>query len=513
MANQIVVNAKSIKNKIDRNIYGHFSEHLGRCIYDGFYVGEHSDIPNVNGLRLDIIEAMKKIKTPVLRWPGGCFADEYHWKDGIGPKEKRPSMINTHWGGVVEDNSFGTHEFFNLCEKIGCEPYICGNVGSGTVQEMSEWIEYMTFDGKSPMADLRRENGQENPWKLKYFGVGNENWGCGGRMRAEYYADEVNRYNTYARDYGDNKLYRIGAGPRNENYHWTEELMKHSSLFLDAIALHYYTRIGDKVVTVHDADGNERYLRNEENSRGSATDFGEDAWFGIMKSTLHTDTIVKKHSAIMDKYDPEKRVALIVDEWGTWFDCEPGTNPGFLYQQNTLRDAVSAASSLNIFNNHSDRIRMTNIAQTINVLQAMILTEGEKMILTPTYHVFEMYTVHHDAQLLDSAIVTDKYSYDGMELDRVNATISKDENGTVHMTLVNIDPNENADVTCHIADFGKLKVGEGRILTAEKMNEMNTFENPDMVKPERFHNYEVEGDTVRIHMPSKSIVVLTVSGE
>ena len=352
---------------------------------------------------------MKKIKTPVLRWPGGCFADEYHWKDGIGPKEKRPSMINTHWGGVVEDNSFGTHEFFDLCEKIGCEPYICGNVGSGTVQEMSEWIEYMTFDGKSPMADLRRENGREKPWKLKYFGVGNENWGCGGRMRAEYYADEVNRYNTYARDYGENKLYRIGAGPRHENYHWTEELMKHSGLFLDAIALHYYTRIGDKVVTVHDVDGNERYLRNEENSRGSATDFKEDAWFGIMKSTLHTDTIVKKHSAIMDKYDPEKRVALIVDEWGTWFDCEPGTNPGFLYQQNTIRDAVSAASSLNIFNNHSDRIRMTNIAQTINVLQAMILTEGEKMILTPTYHVFEMYTVHHDAQLLDTAMVTDKY--------------------------------------------------------------------------------------------------------
>ena len=513
MANQIVVNAKSEKSKIDKNIYGHFSEHLGRCIYDGFYVGEHSDIPNVDGLRLDIIEAMKKIKTPVLRWPGGCFADEYHWKDGIGPKEKRPSMINTHWGGVVEDNSFGTHEFFNLCEKIGCEPYICGNVGSGTVQEMSEWIEYMTFDGKSPMADLRRENGREKPWKLKYFGVGNENWGCGGRMRAEYYADEVNRYNTYARDYGENKLYRIGAGPRNENYHWTEELMKHSSLFLDAIALHYYTRIGDKVVTVHDVDGNERYLRNEENSRGSATDFKEDAWFGIMKSTLHTDTIVKKHSAIMDKYDPEKRVALIVDEWGTWFDCEPGTNPGFLYQQNTIRDAVSAASSLNIFNNHSDRIRMTNIAQTINVLQAMILTEGEKMILTPTYHVFEIYTVHHDARLLDSAIVTDKYSYDGMELDKVNATISKDENGKIHMTLVNIDPNENADVTCHIADFGKISVGEGRVLTAEKMNEMNTFENPDMVKPELFQNYEVDGDTVRIHMPSKSVVVLTVTGE
>lgn len=513
MGNQIVVNAKTVKSKIDKNIYGHFAEHLGRCIYDGFYVGENSPIPNENGLRLDIIEAMKKIKTPVIRWPGGCFADEYHWKDGIGPKENRPSMVNTHWGGVVEDNSFGTHEFFELCEKIGCEPYICGNVGSGTVQEMSEWVEYMTFDGKSPMADLRRGNGREEPWKLKYFGIGNENWGCGGRMRAEYYADEVNRYNTYARDYGDNKLYRIGAGPRNANYHWTETMMKNAGLFLDAIALHYYTRVGDKVVTVFGEDGNERYLRNEEHSRGSATDFAEDGWFGIMKAALHTETLVRNHSAIMDKYDPEKRVALIVDEWGTWFDCEPGTNPGFLYQQNTLRDAVSAATSLNIFNNHSDRVRMTNIAQTINVLQAMILTEGEKMILTPTYHVYEMYTVHHDAELLDTAMVTDKYSYNGEELSKINATVSKDAKGNINISLVNIDPNEGADVSCHIADFGKISVIGGRILTAEDMNAMNTFEKCEHIKPEIFDNYSVKDNTLVVQMPPKSVVVISLAGE
>ncbi len=513
MANQIVVNAKAVKNKIDKNIYGHFSEHLGRCIYGGFYVGEDSKIPNIHGLRTDIIEAMKKIKTPVLRWPGGCFADEYHWKDGIGPKEDRPSMINTHWGGVVEDNSFGTHEFFELCEQIGCEPYICGNVGSGTVQEMSEWIEYMTFDGKSPMADLRKKNGQEQPWKLKYFGIGNENWGCGGRMRAEYYADEVNRYNVYARDYGDNKLYRIGAGPRNENYHWTEVMMKEAGLYLDAIALHYYTRVRDVTQVITGPDDNERYVRKEGATRGSATEFGESEWFDIMKATYFTEELVEKHSAVMDKYDPEKRVALIVDEWGTWFDVEPGTNPGFLYQQNTLRDAISAASALNIFNNHSDRVRMTNIAQTINVLQAVILTDGAEMLLTPTYHVYEMYTVHHDAQLLDSAMVSDKYRFDGKELSKVNATISKDANGTIHMTLVNIDPNEGAEVTCHIADFGKLIASKGRVLTADAMNTMNTFEDPDTLHPVEFTDYEVCGETVKIHMPAKSVVVLAVDEE
>ena len=510
MANQIVVNAKSVKSKIDKNIYGHFSEHLGRCIYDGFYVGENSDIPNVNGLRLDIIEAMKKIKTPVLRWPGGCFADEYHWKDGIGPKEKRPSMINTHWGGVVEDNSFGTHEFFDLCEKIGCEPYICGNVGSGTVQEMSEWIEYMTFDGKSPMADLRRENGREKPWKLKYFGVGNENWGCGGRMRAEYYADEVNRYNTYARDYGENKLYRIGAGPRNENYHWTEELMKHSGLFLDAIALHYYTRIGDKVVMVHDVDGNERYLRNEENSRGSATDFKEDAWFGIMKSTLHTDTIVKKHSAIMDKYDPKKQIGLMVDEWGTWWDEEPGTVRGHLYQQNTLRDAFVASLTLDVFHKYTDRIKMTNIAQIANVLQSMILTKEDKMVLTPTYHVFEMYKVHQDATYLPLELNCErKVVRDDRIVPMVSATASRDANGFIHISLSNVDLQESQEIELNLGEV-KAKSVTGRILTANNIGDYNSFEKPSVVAPKEFTGAKVNKGSLKVTLPAKSIVVLEV---
>ncbi len=510
MANQMIINAKSEKNIIDKMIYGHFAEHLGRCIYEGFWVGEDSPIPNTRGMRNDIIEALKNIKIPCLRWPGGCFADEYHWKDGIGPKEERTKMINSHWGGVVENNHFGTHEFMDLCELLNTEPYICGNVGSGTIQEMSEWVEYMTFDGESPMTNLRRKNGQENPWKLKYFGIGNENWGCGGRMRAEYYADEMTRYNVYARDYGDNKLYRIGAGPRGSNYKWTEVMMRDAAMHLDAIALHYYTRVGDPMKESKIPDGNIRYSRDDLVSRGSATEFDLNDWFGIMKAANYTEELITKHSQIMDKYDPEKRVALIVDEWGTWFDCEPGTNPGFLYQQNTLRDALSAATSLNIFNNHSDRVRMTNIAQTVNVLQALILTEGEKMILTPTYHVFDMFKVHQDAKFLDFAILSDDYVYQGESLKCINASVSKSEDGTINITISNINPNESVQVSCNVADMGLLGNIQGTILTADRMQAMNTFENPNKVKLESYSKYSIDGTMLKVEMPSKSVVLLRI---
>ena len=189
-----------------RHIYGHFAEHLGRCIYGSIWVGEDSSIPHVRGIRSDIVAALRDIRVPVLRWPGGCFADEYHWMGGIGPKEERPAMVNTHWGGVTQNNHFGTHEFLDLCEQLDCEPYICGNMGSGTVQEMQDWVEYITFDGVSPMADLRRAHGREEPWQITYWGVGNENWGCGGRMRPEFYADLYRRYATYLRDLSGNDV-------------------------------------------------------------------------------------------------------------------------------------------------------------------------------------------------------------------------------------------------------------------------------------------------------------------
>ncbi|HHU77868.1 MAG TPA: alpha-N-arabinofuranosidase [Clostridiales bacterium] len=505
---KIRIKTDSDKYIINKNIYGHFAEHLGRCIYDGIFVGKGSPIPNRDGIRTDIVEALRKIKIPVLRWPGGCFADEYHWKDGIGPLEKRAKMINTHWGGVVEDNSFGTHEFFRLCELLDTEPYICGNVGSGTVREMSEWIEYMNFDGESPMANLRRQNGREKAWGLKYFGIGNENWGCGGRMRAEYYADLYRHYATYVRDYGNYSLFRIAAGPRGSNYHWTEVLMREAGDFMDGLGLHYYTRIGDKVVVKKAADGNEIYLRDESASRGSATEFGEKEWFGIMKASWFTEELVVNHSAIMDKYDPDKKVALIVDEWGTWYDNEPGTNPGFLYQQNTMRDAVSAAISLNIFNNHCDRVRMANIAQTVNVLQAMILTQGEKMLCTPTYHVFDLFAPHQDSRLLPADIDVENYTYLGEELPGLSVSASKNKDGNIFLTIANPDPSNSIELFVEIRPGVVKKVG-GSIVTSGNMQDFNDFDYPDKIRVRKFDTARPGAGGVTATIPPMSIISLS----
>jgi alpha-N-arabinofuranosidase len=487
---KIILNTDIKRGKIDKNIYGNFAEHLGRCIYEGFWVGKNSEIPNINGIRKDVVEALKELKLPVLRWPGGCFADEYHWKDGIGKPEERPKMVNVHWGGVVENNHFGTHEFFELCELLGAEPYICGNVGSGTVQEMREWIEYMTFDGESPMSKLREANGRKEPWKLKYFGVGNENWGCGGNMRPEYYADLYRRYSAYVRNFGDNKVYKIACGPNSDDYTWTEVLMREAGRFMNALTLHYYTVPGDSW-----------------EKKGSATDFNEYEWFQTLKKTLRMEELITKHSTIMDKYDPNKQVALIVDEWGTWYDVEPGTNPGFLYQQNTMRDALVAAINFNIFHEHCDRVKMANIAQAINVLQAVILTEGSKMVLTTTYHVFNMYKVHHDAELLSLNIKSSEYTYGEDRIPQVSATASVDKEGVIHISLCNLNPKESTVIECEFRGEAKSKVS-GTVLTAEEMNAHNTFKSPERVAPVSFKEVTLTDNKLKAVLPAMSVVTL-----
>jgi alpha-N-arabinofuranosidase len=489
---RLILDTNIRKGKINKNIYGHFSEHLGRCIYEGIWVGKDSPIPNTDGIRNDVVNALREMKIPVLRWPGGCFADEYHWMDGIGPYEQRPKMINTHWGGVVENNHFGTHEFFRLCELIGAEPYICGNVGSGTVREMQQWIEYMTFDGESPMSNLRKANGREEPWKLTYFGVGNENWGCGGNMRPEYYADEYRRYATYIRNFGGNKVYKIACGPNSGDYHWTEVMMREVGTRMQGLSLHYYTVPGDW------------------NNKGSSTEFNEMEWFTTMKKTLYMEELVTRHSTIMDRYDPDKKVGLIVDEWGTWYNVEPGTNPGFLYQQNTLRDALVAGVNLNIFNNHCDRVKMANIAQTVNVLQAVILTEGEKMLLTPTYHVFNMYKVHQDAELLPVSLECGEYRFGGEAIPQVSASASLDGDGKIHISLCNLSHEDGADIDCLLRGSTASAVS-GTILTAPVMNSHNTFEDPENVKPEAFGGASLKDGNLRVSMPPMSVVVLTIA--
>ncbi|MGI5893754.1 MAG: alpha-N-arabinofuranosidase [Candidatus Merdivicinus sp.] len=489
---KVYLNPNVKKSQISKNIYGHFSEHLGRCIYNGLFVGEDSAIPNVNGMRTDLVEALRKIHVPVLRWPGGCFADEYHWKDGIGPKETRKKMINTHWGGVVEDNSFGTHEFLEFCRQVGCEPYVNGNLGSGTVQEMSEWMEYMTFDGVSPMAELRAQNGHPDPWKVKYFGVGNENWGCGGNMRPEFYADQYRRYQTYVRNYGDNKVFRIACGPNVDDYNWTDVVVKNAGRYMDGLTLHYYTVPG-----------------SDWKHKTAATGFDEELFYRTLFRANRMEELVTRHSEIMDRYDPEKRIALMVDEWGTWYDVEPGTNPGFLYQQNTMRDALVAALTLNIFNEHSDRVRMANIAQMVNVLQSVILTEGEKMLLTPTYHVFDLYQHHQDATLLDCHVETDSVGI--MEEEKVaqlSASASMDADGVIHLTAANLSATESCPVCCSLCGMEAHTV-EARILTGE-MGAHNTFDEPEKVKITDFSGVSVTEEGLSFTLPACSVAEITI---
>jgi alpha-N-arabinofuranosidase len=489
---KVTLHADEGKTTINKNIYGHFAEHLGHCIYDGFYVGENSTIPNSNGVRTDIIEALKKLKVANLRWPGGCFADTYQWKDGIGPKNKRPSMINRWWGGVTEDNSFGTHDFLDMCEKIGAQPYLAANVGSGTVQNLIDWVQYVNYPSQSsPMSKLRTANGREKPWNVRIWGVGNEAWGCGGNMKPEYYANIYKQYATFMTDWNNkDSMWRVASGANSSDYNWTEVLMRDIPLnMLEGVALHHYS------VT-------------DWNAKGPSIDFDENQYFNTLSVALKMEELVTRHSTIMDKYDPNKKVALVVDEWGGWYNVEAGTNPGFLYQQNTMRDAMIAGVTLNIFNNHCERVRMANLAQTVNVLQAVILTDKEKMILTPTYHVMEMYNVHQDATMLPVAVKSSDYVMGNRKLPAVSASASRDKQGLTHISLVNIDASKTQTIEIDLQGASYNGAITGRILTSAKMQDHNTFEKPETIKPAVFKNFKKTSNLLSVTLPPFSVVVL-----
>ena len=483
----MVINADDRLGHISPEIYGHFSEHLGRCIYNGIYVGENSPIPNTDGIRNDIIEAFRNIKAPVFRWPGGCFAEEYHWQDGIGEKALRRKIVNTNWGGVTEDNSFGTHEFMRFCELVGCKPYINGNVGSGSVRELSEWIEYMTSDAESPLTEQRKKNGRAEPWKLEYLGIGNENWGCGGNMRPEYYADVYKRYQTFCRNYSGNRLYRIACGPSSADYNWTEVMMKNlDSNNVDAIDLHYYTM--------------PVWPEME-----SATDFDDELYYKTIAAANFSDELITRHSEIMNRYDPEKKIGLVIGEWGCWHKVEEGTNPGFLYQQNTMRDAIVAAIELNVFNRHSDRVVMANLAQAVNVLQSVILTEGDKMIKTPTYHVFDLFKTHQNNEAVYCYTQNENMS-EGKNAPMISVSASVNEK-SMTVTVANCSLTEEAAVECSIFGFKASSVS-CRILTNEA-HSYNDFDCPDRVSITE-HTAVIKDNVLKLNIPPCAVVECVV---
>jgi len=486
--NELSLFLDSTRHKIEKEIYGHFSEHLGTCIYEGIYVGEDSDIPNIDGYRKDVVSALREMKVPVLRWPGGCFADTYHWEDGIGPKHERPSIVNVFWGGVTEDNSFGTHEFLNFCELIGTEPYLSVNVGSGTVQEARDWVDYVTSNHQSPMTALRKKNGREEPWKVKFWGIGNENWGCGGDMAPDYYANIFRHYSSYIK--GEN-FQKVICGPAGDDTEWTETILtglNKKTHLAQGLSLHYYT-----------------LPTGDWSNKGSSIDFGEKMWFETLRNTMYVEDYIKQHLAIMDKYDPEKKIKLIVDEWGTWYDKLPGTKDGFLQQQNTLRDALVAGINLNIFNNFADRISMANLAQIVNVLQAVILTNGHQMVKTPTYHVFQMYNVHQDAALIPIKIQSERYEYNGESIPAVTASASE-KDGVINLTLTNSNPNKSVEINSNLEkDFSTVT---GRIVNGKKLTDFNDFGKEESVLIRDFKDVKLNGKALQIEIPAHSVVLL-----
>ena len=472
---------------INKDIYGQFAEHLGRGIYGGLWVGHDSNIPNTKGFRNDVIQALRDIKVPLLRWPGGCFADQYHWRDGIGPQEDRPVTINSNWGGVEETNAVGTHEFFDLADLIGAETYINGNLATGSAQEMADWVEYITADNHSALANERRANGRREPWEIKYFGIGNEAWGCGGDMTPDHYVDLYKQYSSLIQSPPGKDILFVGSGGTTEDTSWTETLSSRIHHKMDGISFHFYT------------------LPNDDwDNKGSATEFDNTAWFNTMERTYRMKTYIKDNVEILEKNDPSGQLGFYVDEWGTWYDTEEGREPGFLYQQNTLRDAVVAAVNFNLFNENAKRVHMTNIAQMVNVLQAMILTDGEKMVKTPTYYIYDMYKVFHDAKSIPFTLDTTTYAMGDKSLPAVSASLAQGTDGRIYLALVNLDPVKDADIDLHLN--GKINtILAGRILTAEAINAKNTFEQQHVIEPEPFQDWADD-----FMLPAKSVVVLTL---
>jgi alpha-L-arabinofuranosidase len=497
---ELTVDVSKTGVKIDRNIFGQFAEHLGHGIYDGIWVGPDSTIPNTRGIRNDVVQALKAIRVPNVRWPGGCFADEYHWRKGIGPQ--RTVTLNPNWGGVIESNTFGTHEFMDFLDQIGAEAYLSVNVGSGTPQEAAEWLEYLTTAQPTTLANERTANGHPAPYKVAFLGIGNESWDCGGNMTPDYYLSQLKIYSRFVRNFNPaqqdkQQMLKIAVGPGGSESRWTEwtdAIMKayqsHTwSWDMNGLSMHSYTVV--KWPPSYASVG-----------------FGETEYAQILKSTLEMNDLIAKHSAIMDKYDPQKKVALVVDEWGGWYAPLPGSTPGFLVQQNSLRDAILAALNLNIFAQHADRVRMANIAQMINVLQAMILTDKEKMVLTPTYYVYKMYVPFQDATFVPVTFDAGTYTHDGITLPRVDAIAAKDKAGKLWLAISNVDPNQSAELEVSLAGMNA-KSAAGETLTAPKVDSVNTFDAPNTVVPKPISAKAQDGK-LTLELAPKSVTVIAV---
>ena len=392
---------------INPNMYGHFTEHLGGVIYDGVWVGPNSKVPNVDGIRKDLVDHMRKIKAPVIRYPGGCFADSYDWRDGVGPAEKRPRRTN-FWGGT-EANQFGTDEFVHFCQLVGSQPYLAANVRSLPAAEFYRWVEYCNSPAKSTtLADMRAAAGSADPYNVRYWGVGNESWGCGGNFTPQEYAVEFRRFATWVPDFNKDLAF-IASGPSDFSWDWTrgflEEIIRKGPGQINSIyglALHYYTWNLSRGRT-----------KDWDAGKGDALKFDPVDWYELLREGQVIESLINGHWQVMEEFDHDHHIKLIIDEWGPWY--RPGseqTKGNILEQTPTLRDAVFSAMTLDIFHQHPEKIAMANCAQLINCLNSLYLAHEDKFCITPVGHVFDMYAAHQGAQSLRTIFSTPEIHYD-----------------------------------------------------------------------------------------------------
>ena len=495
---ELTIEAGQPGARIERDVFGQFAEHLGTGIYGGIWVGRDSPIRNVRGIRSDVVAALRALHVPNVRWPGGCFADEYHWRDGVGPTRK--STVNTNWGGALEPNTFGTDEYMDFIAQIGSEAYVSVNVGSGSVREAADWIEYMTADPASTAGRERAANGHPAPYRVKFLGIGNESWGCGGAFTPDAYVTEMRRYSRFVHNYnpaqtGEAAMRRIAVGADGAKSDYIEAVMQawHDRVWawdIEGVSLHSYTSAGWP--PAH-----------------PSTHFGPDEYALLLADTLHMEDLIRADSALMDRYDPQRKVALAVDEWGIWLAPLPGSRAGFLVQQNSLRDALLAALNLDIFARHAERVRMANIAQMENVLQAMILTDGARMVLTPTYHIFRMYVPFQDAAVLPARIDAGQFHQGAATLPRVDVMAARETDGTTAVALVNLDPDHPVTVRAHLAGT-HAHAARAEQLTAPQVDAINTFAEPETVLPRAVAPRVTDG-SVLLTLPPKSVSVVQIN--
>lgn len=475
---KIIISSNLNSDFISPELHSQFIEFLGECIYDGIWVGEKSDIPNYSGMRKEVVDALKVLAPPVIRWPGGCYADTYHWRDGIGERASRPVTYNENFGTYETDNNhFGTHEFMVLCEMVGARPWLNVNVLSGGVREMREWVEYCNRSEKTALSMERAKNGSEKPFQVQYWGLGNESWDGGGRMTAQLYAEEYRKYSSAmplcdARDPESGfKLTKIASGPDGnkpvERVKWTkdffEELGKYRTPDIDAIDLHFYNW-------------------NVEKGEDSDVDFGEKEWYRVIDGCLELESIIKEQYELVNEgtknfpqkegfwETPEYKCDLVVGEWGNWHGASFRTRPA-LYQQCTIRDAITSALTLDIFHRNCDMVKMACVAQTVNVLNSLILTQDEHTILTSNYDVFLMYKVHRGAKKLE---ITEE------EPDHRIYTFASEKEDKIYVNIVNTDMTDEKMVDLQFAD--SVDAEKVQVLVSDEITACNTVDQPNRIR-------------------------------